>query len=55
VLTGHCGPNAFRALTAAGVNVIVGVQGSVSEAIERFKSGDLRTAGGPDVGGHGKA
>jgi len=51
LLTGHCGPNAFRTLTAAGVNVIVGVEGTVAEAIERFKRGELAPAERPNVEG----
>jgi len=49
VLTGHCGPNAFSALEAAGIQVIIGVEGSVREAIEAYKSGGATPAGGPDV------
>ena len=52
VLTGHCGPKAFGALSAAGVKVYVGVQGTVRDAIEQFKAGKLTEAGSADVGGH---
>ncbi|KPL11856.1 dinitrogenase iron-molybdenum cofactor biosynthesis protein [candidate division BRC1 bacterium SM23_51] len=51
VLTGHCGPNAFRALLAAGIQVIVGIEGTVAEAIERFQRGELRPADRPNVEG----
>jgi predicted Fe-Mo cluster-binding NifX family protein len=53
VLTGHCGPNAFRALQAAGIRVYTGVSGgSVREAVEQFKAGALREATAADVQGH---
>ncbi len=52
VLTGHCGPKAFSALNAAGVKVIVGVEGSVQEAIEKFKAGELKPTDAADVDGH---
>lgn len=52
VLTGHCGPNAFRALSAAGVTVVSGVEGTVREAVEKFKSGGYEAASGADVDGH---
>lgn len=52
VLTGHCGPKAFRALTAAGIKVIVGVEGTVGQAYERFVSGELSAAEDADVEGH---
>jgi predicted Fe-Mo cluster-binding NifX family protein len=52
VLTGNCGPNAHQTLSAAGIDVIVGCSGSVSEAVERFKSGQLRAASAPNVAGH---
>lgn len=52
VLTGHCGPNAFRALAAAGVKVVVDVGGTVQEAVDHLKSGMLKPVAGPDVDGH---
>lgn len=52
VITGHCGPKAFRTLSAAGIKVVVGAQGSVSEAIEAFKSGALVPTDAPNVEGH---
>lgn len=53
VLTGHCGPNAFRALQAAGIRVCTGLTGgSIREAIEQFKGGALQEATAADVQGH---
>jgi predicted Fe-Mo cluster-binding NifX family protein len=52
VLTGHCGPKAFRALAAAGLEIYVGVEGSVREAVERFEKGEYRPARNADVEGH---
>ena len=52
LLTGHCGPNAFRTLQAAGVKVITGASGTVEEAVKRYLAGEFKEAGGPDVQGH---
>jgi predicted Fe-Mo cluster-binding NifX family protein len=52
VLTGHCGPKAFHALQAAGIEVIVGVEGPVREAVQNYRTGKLTPASGPDVAGH---
>lgn len=52
VLTGHCGPNAFRTLSAAGIQVFLEVKGTVAEAVEQFKAGQLKPTGSADVEGH---
>jgi len=52
VLTGNCGPNAHQTLTAAGIDVVVGCSGSVSDVVERFKSGQLHPAAAPNVASH---
>lgn len=52
VLTGNCGPNAFRTLEAAGMEVIIGATGTVREAVEAYRSGKLKATGGPNVESH---
>jgi predicted Fe-Mo cluster-binding NifX family protein len=41
VITGNVGPNAVRALSAAGVDVYTGGTGTVAEAVAAFKEGKL--------------
>lgn len=52
VLTGNCGPNAFQTLNAAGIEVISGVSGIIRDAIEKYKSGELKSTSQPNVGSH---
>jgi predicted Fe-Mo cluster-binding NifX family protein len=52
LLTGHCGPNAFRALAAAGIKVVIGVKGVARDAIEKFKNGEYTFTESADVDGH---
>ena len=52
VLTGSCGPNAFQTLQAAGVEVFVGVSGTVEEAVQEYKSGKLRSTTQPNAPPH---
>lgn len=52
VLTGNCGPNAFRVLDASGIKVITGATGKVLDAIEAYKAGRLQTSSQPNVAGH---
>jgi predicted Fe-Mo cluster-binding NifX family protein len=52
VLTGNCGPNAHQTLSAAGIDVVVGCSGTVSETVAQFKSGQLRAASAPNVESH---
>jgi len=42
ILTGNIGPNAFRTLSAAGVQVVAEVNGTLREAIHKFGSDQLR-------------
>jgi predicted Fe-Mo cluster-binding NifX family protein len=52
VITGHCGPKAFEVLTAAGIQLFVGAEGTVAGALERFRSGKWKASNGADVNGH---
>lgn len=52
VLTGNCGPNAHRTLSAAGVQVIVGCSGVARDVVEKFTAGQLHAANEPNVASH---
>jgi predicted Fe-Mo cluster-binding NifX family protein len=52
IITGNVGPNASRTLNAASVDVIVGVSGSVREAIEQYKRGELSPTNQANVQDH---
>ena len=52
VLSGNCGPNAYRTLSAVGVQVITGLTGKVREAVEAYKSGKLQPGKQPNVATH---
>jgi predicted Fe-Mo cluster-binding NifX family protein len=52
LLTGHCGPNAFKALQAARIGVVNNANGSVEEAVAAYREGKLSPAREPDVDGH---
>ena len=49
VLTGNVGPNAFRTLQSAGIEVITGATGTIREAAEKYKSGEFKPTQGPSV------
>jgi predicted Fe-Mo cluster-binding NifX family protein len=52
LLTGHCGPNAFRTLEAARIKVVVEQSGTVKEALDRFNRSEVTFANQPNVEGH---
>jgi predicted Fe-Mo cluster-binding NifX family protein len=52
VLTGNCGPNAYETLSAAGIQVITGVSGTVLEVVEGFKSGKYKATDEANVETH---
>jgi predicted Fe-Mo cluster-binding NifX family protein len=53
LITGHCGPKAFQALKAAGIEVILGAEGcTVSQALDKYKSGQFKATASSDVDGH---
>lgn len=52
LVTGHCGPKAFRVLSAAGIKVFNTEATTVAEALDHFRSGKLTEAQSADVEGH---
>jgi len=52
VLTGSCGPNAWETLAAAGIDVVLGCQGTVRQVVDRYKAGDLHPGAAPNAVGH---
>lgn len=52
VVTGHCGPKAFRVLAAAGVTIYNTEAPTVAVALADFRAGRLVPAQAADVEGH---
>jgi len=53
VISGHCGPKAFKVLEASEIKVYtVSNNTKIDEAIQLLKDGKLQVAGGADVQGH---
>ena len=52
VLSGNLGPNAFDVLQAANVPGFLVSEGTVRQAVEAYKAGQLQPMGGPNVGAH---
>jgi predicted Fe-Mo cluster-binding NifX family protein len=48
----HCGPKAFRVLSAAGITIYHSDAPTVAAALEAFKAGTLEPATASDVEGH---
>ncbi|MEJ2202111.1 MAG: NifB/NifX family molybdenum-iron cluster-binding protein [Desulfuromonadaceae bacterium] len=52
LITGHCGPKAFRVLHSAGIKVYNCDAPTVAEALEEYCAGKLIEAEGANVSGH---
>jgi len=52
LVTGYCGPNAFRMLDAAKIQVAVNASGSVREVVDAFRKGTLIIAENANADGH---
>ena len=52
LVTGHCGPKAFRVLEAAGVAVFNSTAATVADALAALQAGSLTAAAASDVEGH---
>lgn len=52
LLTGYCGPNAYKTASAGGVKIVGDVSGTVEEAVEKFKQGELHYSDAPNAEAH---
>jgi predicted Fe-Mo cluster-binding NifX family protein len=52
LLTGYCGPNAFRTAQAAGIKVVNDVSGTVKSVLQQFMQGSLQYSAAPNAEGH---
>ncbi len=52
LLTGFCGPNAFKTLDAAEIKVANDATGTIRHAIEQFNAGNFKFAEEANTNGH---
>jgi len=52
LLTGYCGPNAFRTVQAAGMKVVSDITGTVDQAVKIFLSGKVQYSENANTEGH---
>jgi len=54
VVSGNVGPKAFATLNAAGIDMYVGMSGTVQDAVNAFKAGTLQKTQSANVGARWK-
>lgn len=52
LLTGFCGPNAFKVLKAADIDVANDISGTVGDAVKAFNGGQVSFSDASNVEGH---
>ena len=52
LLTGYCGPNAFKTLQAAGVKVVNDISGTVKDVVNAFNAQNAAYADNANVEAH---
>jgi predicted Fe-Mo cluster-binding NifX family protein len=52
LMTGYCGPNAYKTLQAAGVKVVNDVSGKVKDAVEALIAGNVEYADSANAEAH---
>jgi len=52
VLTGNCGPKAFKVLQTAGIGVVIGVKGPIEDAVRAYARGEYKATSEANVEGH---
>lgn len=52
LISGNCGPKAFKVLDKAGVTIVTGAKGRVIDAVLQYKNGELKPAVEANVEGH---
>lgn len=52
LLTGYCGPNAFKTVAAAGMKVVNDISGTVEDVVATFKAGNLSYSDAANTDGH---
>jgi predicted Fe-Mo cluster-binding NifX family protein len=52
LISGNCGPKAFKVLNAAGIKIVTGAKGRVIDAVLQYQSGELMAVSEPNVEGH---
>lgn len=52
LLTGYCGPNAFKTVSAAGLKVVNDISGTVEDVVAKFTAGDVTYSEEANTDGH---